>query len=155
MKRWQLVALFALSACSSATPVSPRAVASFIPNSNTLQVVVHDPKPVIGVRMITAAGKTIDAQRIDTERLVGPPSPGVSLGFGIGGFSGGRGGGVGSGVGVGVPVGGDPPSVDSVVTATFLINDPDGYRRDWQRYRIDVLLGNPPETLAVSAPPPS
>jgi hypothetical protein len=154
MKHWQVIAVFALSACSSAVPVPPRATASVIPNSNTLQVVIHDPKPVIGVRMITAAGETVNALRMDTTRLVGPPSSGASLGFGIGGFSSGRGGGFGSGFGVGVPVGGGTPRVDSVVTATLPINDPDDYRRDWRGYRIDVLFGNPPETLTVNAPPP-
>lgn len=154
MKHWQLVALCALSACTSATPTPPRAAASIIPNSNTLQVVIHDPKPVIGVRMITADGEAVNALRIDTDRLVEPPSSAASVGFGIGGFSSGRGGGFGSGVGVGVPLGGGAPHVDSVATAMLPIDDPDGYRRDWQRYRIDVLLGNPPETLTVSAPPP-
>jgi hypothetical protein len=152
--RWSLVILGSLVACSSASP-DPRAAASFMPDSNTLQVVVHDPKPVRGVRLVAPDGKVTEASSINTDRVFDRGGySGSSVGLGIGGFGFGRGGGVGGGVGVGVPLGGGEPPVLSAATASIPLVAPAAYRGDWQHYRIEVLIGDPPEILSVSAPAP-
>lgn len=156
--RWSLirslVILASLAGCSS-PPEPPRATASFIPNSNLVQVVVHDPKPVRTVRLVAPDGRVTAAQAINTDRFFQPPSSSSSLGLGIGGFSFGRSSAIGTGVGLGVPLGTSEPRVESVASATVPIDDLDDYRRDWQRYHIEVELGDPPEVLTLAAPPPA
>ena len=44
-------------------------------------------------------------------------------------------------------------------TASIPLPDPEAYRRDWQHYRIRLVLGNPPQVetreIAAPAPPPA
>src|ERR1700710_2107990 len=89
--RWSLVILLVLAACSS-KPADPRTSASFIAGSNALQVVVRDPKPVRGVRLVAPDGAVTEASTINTDRIV-DHGGGSSVGFGLGGFSFGGGGG--------------------------------------------------------------
>jgi hypothetical protein len=153
--RFSLVILAGLAACSSASH-DPRAAASFISAGNAIQVVVHDPKPVRGVRLVAPGGESTAATSINTDRAFAPPGySGSSVGFGIGGFGFGRGGGVATGVGVGVPLGGGEPQVQSIATATIPLQAPEAYRKDWQLYHVEVLIGDPPEILSLPAPPPS
>jgi hypothetical protein len=152
--RWSLILLGTLVACSSAAP-EPLAVASFVSDGNFLQVVVRDPKPVRGVRLVAPDGRVTEASTINTDRVFDRGGSGSSVGFGLGGFGFGRGVGVGTGVGVGMPIGGSGPQVQSLVTASIPLSAPEAYRADWRHYRIEVLLGDPPEIRSLSAPPPS
>ena len=151
-----LGALLVVSGCSAGAPSGPSTHAEFIPNGNFIAVVVNDPRPVHSVQLISPDGTVIDARTINTERTVAPAySPGPSLGLGVGGFNGSGSSGFGSGVGIGLPLGASqPPTTESVSTATISLPDPAGYRRDWQRYRIEVEIGAPPSILTLSAPPP-
>jgi hypothetical protein len=148
--------LLVVSACSAGSPNGPPTHAEFVPNGNLIEVVVNDPRPVHSVQLISPDGKVIEAKTINTERTIAPAySPGPSLGLGVGGFNGSGSSGFGSGVGIGLPLGGSQPTTsESVSTATISLPDPAGYRREWQRYRIEVQIGAPPSTLTLNAPPP-
>ncbi|MDB5410103.1 MAG: hypothetical protein JWL84_5015 [Rhodospirillales bacterium] len=127
--------------------------AAVIPGSNIIQVVVQDPRPVRAVRLVASDGTVTEASSLSTDRVYDRGS-GSSLGLGLGGFGFGRGGGGGGGVGVGMPLGGSPTQVQSVATASIPLTAPAAYRSDWQRYRIDVLMGDPPQIVSLSAPEP-
>src|SRR5437764_605716 len=99
-----LATLLIISGCTSGSSTGPQTRADFIPQSNVIQVVINDPRPVRSVQLISPTGEVNPATAINSERTVYPgysPSPSVGLGFG--GFSGGHGGGFGSGVGFGFP----------------------------------------------------
>jgi hypothetical protein len=155
--RKTIAALIVLSACSNGAPTEPQTHADFVPNSNAIEVVVNDPRPVHSIRLISPDGDVISAADIHTERTVYPGySPGPSLGLGFGGFSSsGGGGGFGSGVGFGLPLGGgEPAAARSITTATISLPDPAAYRQNWQRYHIEVQIGDPQSILMLDAPQP-
>jgi hypothetical protein len=157
-----LLAAAATAACSSG-PAEPAANASFIPQSNAIQVTVTGGQPLRIAQLIGPAGEVTPASSINTERRSSGGSyygGGPSVGFGLGGFGGSRGGGgFGSSIGIGIPLGGgaSDPGYDRVVSsAAFALPDPVGYRSTWQSYRIELQIGDPPavRTLTLAAPPP-
>jgi hypothetical protein len=152
--RWSLVILGTIVACSSAPP-EPRATASFVSGANVLQVVVRDPKPVRGARLVAPDGTVTEASTISTDRVFDSGGyANSSVGFGVGGFIGRPGGGFGTGVGAGAPLTSGEPQTESVATASIPVGAPEAYRRNWQQYRIEVLIGDPPAILSLSAPAP-
>ena len=153
-----LFAVAAAAACSTG-PAKPAVNASFIPQSNAIQVTVTGDQPLRVARLIAPTGEATPASSINTDRRVsgGGYGGGPSVGFGLGGFSGSRGGGFGSGIGIGLPLGGGSDATSVVVSsAAFALPDPAGYRASWQGYRIELQLGDPPaiRTLTLAAPPP-
>jgi hypothetical protein len=151
-----IAALLIVSGCTSASPAGPQTRADFIPNSNVIQVVINDPRPVRSVQLISPNGEVIPANGINSQRTVYPGySPSPSVGLGIGGFSGGRSSAFGSGIGFGFPLGGgEPAAVQSVTTAAIPVPDLAAYSQNWQGYRIEALIGDPPTVLTLGAPPP-
>jgi hypothetical protein len=144
-----------LCGCSSA-PAGPATHADFLPGSNVIQVVVNDPRPVRSVQLVFPTGEAIPAAQLHTERTISPGAPsGASLGLGVGRSTWSGGSSVGTGMGIGIPLGGgQPPTTESITTATIAIADPENYGRNWQSLRIEVQVGDPPSLLTLSAPPP-
>jgi hypothetical protein len=153
--RKMLFALAVLCGCSG-TPAGPTTSADFIPGSNIIQVVVNDPRPVRSIQLVSPTGEAIPADQLHTERTISPGSPsGASIGLGFGRSTWSGGSGVSSGVGIGMPLGGgEPATTQSITSATIAIADPIGYRQNWQSFRIEVQLGDPPSLLTLTAPPP-
>jgi hypothetical protein len=159
-----LLSVLLLAACTDGglAPVpNDQARAAFAPGgiTNQIEVTAIDRLPLRGAELVAPDGHTTPASAISAH-----PAPastfsaeGASSSYAAAGFA------VNSiGSNALMPnVVGTAPQVRTrllaiVSTASIQLPDPAAYRRDWQNYRIRLLLGTPPqiETREIAAPPP-
>jgi hypothetical protein len=117
--------------------------------------VVSSLQPPMAAALVANDGTRYPAAGIS---LVSGPhvlyNPPPSIGLGIGGFGvSGCCSGFGSGIGIGVPVGGPTiAEASDQYVASVLIPLPPDYASNWSGYRVEVLVGAQPMSLAAPAP---
>jgi hypothetical protein len=159
-----LSSLLLLAACAGSGP-APLPVnqirADFPPGgvANQIEVTATDRLPLRAADLVAPDGHTTPASSITAN-----PAPTTTLSSEFAN-------GVGSGPRYGVTSIGSNALTPNVVgtapvtqtkllaiisTASIALPDPVAYRRDWQHYRIRLVLGTPPqvETREIAAPPP-
>ncbi|MBV9749778.1 MAG: hypothetical protein JO157_13295, partial [Acetobacteraceae bacterium] len=153
MRMLVIFALLGLAACSSGPTLPPpnSANARYDARDRAVQVFVSGLQPASAAALVSPDGTRYPAAGISL--LSGPHityNPPPSVGLGIGGI--GFGGccfGIGSGLGLSVPVGSPTPAeVSDQYIASALIPAPADYAGNWTAYRVEVLVGNRPMTLA-------
>jgi hypothetical protein len=127
--------------------------------ANQIEITAMDRLPLRTAELVAPDGRTTPASSI-----IANPAPTSTISSEFAG-------GVGSGPSYGVTSIGSNALTPNIVgtapvtetkllailsTASIAVPDPEAYRRDWQRYRIRLGLGTPPqvETREIAAPPP-
>lgn len=136
----------------------PAASASFLPDGETIEVVVSDTVPLDAAELIEPDGTPLPAARIERQ-AIGAEAPGLRPQIGVV-ASGGPVSGVDAGVGISLPIFGSgrrhPAPIAS--RAEFQVPDMERYRATWGLWEIRLRIGKALQgarylTLPAPAPP--
>jgi len=158
------LAFLALTACgyNSAPPggIDESVTTAISAEDETVIVLtVSDPLPVKAARLIAPDGTVTEAFAIDRDRQSYSDNGGVRPNVGVG-VSGGSNGGVSTGIGIGFPIfssGGGGATTHRITESRvqIRINDPAGYRLNWQRYTLAVDLDDGVNRRQFQTVPPT
>jgi hypothetical protein len=152
----KLLPIIGLAGCTSAGAPSPADLQwRTALEGDSIRLVLIDRSGTYRIERVTLVGpmgQTASAREMTRQSETGPSS----AGYGLGGAYGSRSGGA-IGLGVSVPLGSGESGVSRRTTAVVPVPDPEGYRRDPQRWRLDVLMAAPggePYHADLPAPAP-
>jgi hypothetical protein len=148
---------------ASAPPPQQSVISRFVTGSpDQITATITDPLPVKAATLRMPDGQTLVAQQIDKERNVYSERSGHYGGPGFGvGVAGGSNGGVSSGIGFGIPLGGGGgyggtrSHSMTTSTVTFTVPDMAAYRRDWQRWVLQIELDDGANRRSIETLPPA
>jgi hypothetical protein len=160
-----ILTVLLLAGCwgASAPPPQQSVISRFVTGSpDQITATITDPLPVKAATLRMPDGQTLVAQQIDKERNVYSERSGHYGGPGFGvGVAGGSNGGVSSGIGFGIPLGGGGgyggtrSHSMTTSTVTFTVPDMAAYRRDWQRWVLQIELDDGANRRSIETLPPA
>ncbi|HEY1257744.1 MAG TPA: hypothetical protein VGF34_00735 [Stellaceae bacterium] len=162
---WSIPTLLVLAACEGAPqPSPPEQIRAYFPPGgvvDTIEIDATERLPLRSAELLAPDGHTLATGLVS---LRPSPTATFSQQFPTGPYSAGSFG-ISNAVGanpLGAAVVGAAPQTQTTLlatisTASIPVPDPLAYRRDWQKYRIQLRFGAPPgeiQTRDIPAPPP-
>ena len=157
-----LPVLLALGACSEpAYPPAPQpaVVSHFVLDTpNAISTIVTDPLPAKAARLKLPDGTALEADGIDRDQRIYSDQTGYGPGLAVG-VAGGSSTAVSTSVGIGFPLFGSGGGVVTTTMTTstlhFHVPDMEAYKRDWQRWILEIDLDDGVNRRVIQTLPPA